>query len=220
MRKIKVSPSLLQQWRVVRKGLYNSDTQTLIDYIVGDYKVTPAISRGTAYHKLLEDGPEKYRAPGEPERYSVFERELNYTWEFTREAVEPVFHLRERYKDMVHEQWARWEVTRRGMHIVSNMRLDGIEGRTLHEHKTTGSAKYWLDYYESLQWRLNLLAEPELDAVVYHVFQLNEKNNWCKYQTFRFERYDTIEADVLAELDAFLTWLADFPELLPRLTIR
>jgi hypothetical protein len=61
--KLKISPSLLDQWRVVKAGLYNTTPDRIREYILGDYTPSEPASRGTAYHLILEHGAEKYAHP-------------------------------------------------------------------------------------------------------------------------------------------------------------
>lgn len=224
-RTIRIWPTLLNEWRTVRLGLYNAGPERLEESITGEFKMNAAVSRGWAYHKLLEDGPDKYaaKAPdilhGANPVFTVHEPRMNTAWTFSWEAVQPVYRLHEQYTGMAHEVWANMDLDLGKYRVRSNMRLDGLDGLEVNEFKTTGRSLKWVDYYGSLQWRMNLMAHPELQRVVYHIFKLDDKNSRCDYQRFVYERYIGLERDVLNEMAGFIDWVDQRPDLLQHLLI-
>lgn len=214
---IKISPSLLEQFRLVRAGLYNLGTDSLIEYITGEYKPNEATSRGLAYHRMLEEGTEKFWTG---ERYEVHEKELNRTWTFTKEAVHPIVNVRGLYASMVHEVWGHYVAQVNGITVQMNQRYDGLLGYDIHEFKTSGRSKKYSDYYDSLQWRCYMLALPDVERVHYHHFYLNPTNTWCKPEHYTFQRDETVEAFVMEHLGTLVHWLVQRPELIECLIVK
>ncbi len=239
METLKISPSLLDQYRSVCAGEFNKTAEDLIEYIVGDYQPNIHTSRGNAYHEMIEYGPDGYMdlqpfpkpapdaiGPPAPEvSYKVYEKALNKTWTFSAESVRPIFDLRRNYPDMLHEVWYTHWMRSHGYNIRIRLKYDGLDGLECHEFKSTGSSKKSDDYRKTLQWKLYLLANPELISVKYHVFQLGRltvKNQdkaiqKCTAKEFVFRPYPEMESDVQAQLDGLVGWLKTRPSLLKKL---
>lgn len=241
--KIKISPSLLEQFRLWRAEKFNINADRIRNYILGEFKWNDAMSRGSAYHALLEHGGERYKdvktggavhlfstewdsyekevvdkfikIPDETITYRVHEPEMGKTWTFSKEAAQPALDLHEGYKKMTHEVWSQLELEVDGYTVFMRIKMDGIDGLNLHEFKTTGSAKKALDYYESIQWKVYLAAQPELADVTYHIFQLNKGNTKCKYYSFTFPREQGLIETIRNEISVMIPWLEGQGDLLP-----
>jgi hypothetical protein len=204
--------------------MWDKNGDTLEAYITQPRVDSEAMSRGRAYHLLLEHGPERYAfrpimmsgsgldVATEPQVYRVPEPEMKKVWEFRPAAVAPIIALREKYKGMVHEVWSHWETEIQGVQIRMNMRFDAIDGLDYHEFKTTGSQPNYLKYFDSIQWRCYLLPFPEIQAVNYTVFQLSENNDRCTPHFYRMVRESDNEDTVKTLLSSFLSWLQTRPE--------
>ena len=229
--RIKISPSLLEQFRLWRAEKFNITADRIRDQILGEFKWNDAMSRGAAYHELLEHGGEPYEkhltstqgslsfgdyaSPDFNVEYHVHEREMNKTWKFSQEAAQPALDLHGSYRTMTHEVWSELELEVNGYSIFMRTKMDGIDGLRLHEFKTTGSAKKALDYYESIQWKVYLAAQPELVDVTYHIFQLNKPNTKCKYYSFTFPREQGLIETIRNEISIMIPWLEGQEDLLP-----
>lgn len=220
MTKIKISPSLLQKWNDIQKGRWNTTLADLEDYILGTYKPSLAAMRGTAYHKLLEEGPDKYlRQNGF--QVTVEEHDMRETFFFTKEAADPAVALYNAFEGQMtaSEAWLSKEFEVEGQQVISWMRTDLIEGDTIHDFKTSSRPKGWLDYLDAYQWKFYLSAVPEAREFRYHVFVLTEdrkqKNLFtnCQYSTFSFERTDRLETDILGEMAGLVRYLKRRPDL-------
>jgi hypothetical protein len=217
MRTLSISPSLLEEYRLTLLGMWDKNGDTLEAYITQPRVDSEAMSRGRAYHLLLEHGPERYAYwtgkdySKPPEFYGIVEPEMNKAWEFSPAAVAPIIALREKYKGMVHEVWAHWETEIQGTQIRMNMRFDAIDGLDYHEFKTTGSQPNYLKYFDSIQWRCYLLPFPEIQSVNYTVFQLSSGNDRCTPHFYRMAREEGNEDTVLALLSSFVAWLETRP---------
>ena len=215
--KIKISPSLLDTYRVAYHGLYGRDHTAIDNYITKPWEVTEPQSKGTAYHALIEQGPECFR---DGDTYRVFEKQLGQTWEFSPQAVQPVIELQPLLQGMTFETWGRNEIRLNGYTIRQNMRYDGLKPHELHEFKTRSRTPKYDDYWKSLQWQCYLLSLPDCERVHYHVFTLNKKNTKCEYTPLVFDRYPEMEANVMEYLTGLLNYLETKPELLNRLKLK
>ena len=218
MRKISISPSLLDSYRVTQLGLFGKTGDDLANDIIGKREPNEAMSRGTAYHALIEYGGERFidrlHEPISEAPYLIAENEFGKVWKFTKECADPALQIRSTYPNMLHEMKAKHTLKLRGVEVEMRMRLDGVDGITVHEFKTKNRAPTMMEYYTALQWRCYLLPFPEIQAVKYTIFHLNDMNTTCTPHTFTFDREDGNEGCVMAYLNGFLHWLEMRPELL------
>ncbi len=218
MTKIQISPSLLEEYRKVQAGLFDRTGDDLESQILGDFARTEAMSRGSAYHAILEHGAEPY-AVGDS--CKVHDPQMGIDWVFSKEAVAPALAVRKELDGrLLHEIWGNYETVVGGYLVSMRLRVDALQPDALlaHEFKTTGSQPSFLGYYDSLQWRCYLLAFPDLQAVKYTVFQLGTKNDWCRVSEYVMHRNEECETLVASALSGFLEWLSHRPAALQRLT--
>lgn len=219
MRRLRISPSLLDSYRVLMSGMYNKTAWDLGNDILGVRVPSEAMSRGTAYHRMIEEGPERFEITymDKTKSYSVFEKEMTKFHTFASDAVAPIFDVRGKYGSMVHEIKAQHTVEIKGYEVVMNMRFDGLDGTTVHEFKTKGRTPAYLDYFDALQWRCYLLAFPELQQVDYTIFELNPNNTKCTAHKFTMKPEADRGALVNSALLGFINWLEMHPHLLAHL---
>jgi hypothetical protein len=210
-RRIKISPTLLNTFLQCRRGDWKMDSETLRERITGEFEMNEAVSRGWAYHQMIEHGPELFEKDS---FYEVYEPRLDKTWLFAHKAVEPIFHVRNKHQQMIHEAKVSLVVEFTDFDVVMNMKIDGLDLRTIYEFKTTGRKKGFMDFYDSIQHKCYLAALPETTAVVYKVFQLGRKNDWCRMSSFVLLREGNEMQVVKSALSDMLDWLRMNPELL------
>jgi len=211
---VNISPSLLEQYRICYQGLYNKSDKDVVDYIRDDFVITPIIAEGTAFHQILEDGPEPYRIGGlrdgaEP-TYQVFSPELRQWFYFTSQEVAPLLEYRAQYPDMVYECKTKlWWQNVAGYNIHMSMKIDGLHGLDLHEQKTTQS-RYkptTAKYKQSMQWRCYLAALPESSRILYNVFHIKRPKRGpahCVPYQYIFHRYPGMIEDCRRYLEGLL----------------
>lgn len=233
MKRLSISPSLLDSYRVTMAGLYGKTGDDLANDIIGIRQPNEAMSRGTAYHAMLEHGPEKFLVEEMPDHnldvedlrggpsgykatYQVEEKEFGKVWVFSPEAVTPIFAIRSQYASMIHELKSTYKTEIKGYEVVMNMRYDGLYGTVVNEFKTKARAPEYLEYFDALQWRCYLLAFDELTAVDYTIFELNQGNTKCNVHKFSMFRDDSLSL-VQSNLSGFISWLELRPELLAHL---
>lgn len=208
--RVRISPSLLDQYLKVERGLYNATEKDLIRYLTEPFVPNEAVSRGKAYHELLEHGPERYERENEDGEveYAIDEPEMGIRWVFSQAAAQPAIdHYRKYNETMLHEVWADYDFQVAHFQVKMRMRLDGVDSTIGHEHKTTKRSPKIETYEPSYQWRANLAAFPELQGVRYNVFQLNTKNTACKKTSFIFWRPPDVESQVQDKALDLLLWI-------------
>ena len=217
---IKISPTMLESWRLAKDGVYENSMQQLIEKLQKKFEPNEAISRGTAFHELIENGTNKYlkqieRIVGSgknKQRESVtvarvYEKSMSLWWEFGEQPVSVVDEYRKSHPLLSHETWENITIPVGRYEVTILMKIDGLEGLSIREAKTTGRAKNYNDYLNSMQWKVYLYALDDAIEVVYDVFVLNEKNDKCAYSEFVYKRPDNIKEVVMNELRSFISWL-------------
>lgn len=208
MRTLSISPSLLESWRVAVQDLYPNALESLIQNLSGVRVPNEAMSRGTAWHAMLDEGPDKFWDFG-TKSYRVLEPEMKITWDFKPEAVEPLKVVRESI------QWAAREVWHdsflgviAGYKVYMKMRYDALMGLEVHEFKTKSRKPTYQEYFKSVQWKCYLDGIPELQKVVYHIFQLNTKNDKCDYTRLDFNREDFDRMEINRLATGLVEWIS------------
>lgn len=228
---IQISPSLLETYRQVLAGEYGQDASRIREYITRKYEINQYSSRGWAYHKLLEDGPDQYRklkpVSGKVQAYyevedwrvkrSPWTGDFNPVWAFSESAVEPAFKLQELYGSGIPEAWVDWLTYSNGLEVRVRQRTDLLYGQEIHEFKTSKSSGDYARYFKSLQWRCNLMAIPDATGVTYHHIQFGAGQKWARLSSFTYDRSLLDEAELKTYVDGLVSWLQANPDLLERL---
>jgi hypothetical protein len=208
-----LSPSKLEVYRKYVEGKPEFITQeVVIAAIRGDREWKPALDLGSGFHLALEKGPERYWQP-QRQRYLVCDRELANDQVFTQAQMNWVLRYRQRYAGMTHEVPVTWErVTRTNRRFVVRMRIDGMYGLEVHEHKTTSRPPDYEQYERSLQWRL-YLAATGAQLCQYNVFEFLRaepgQEAGIAPVCFQLFPYAGMEAELLGWVEDYL----DFVEL-------
>jgi len=165
---LRISPTLLNEYASFINGDYEAWGKTQADFkeaVVGARVTNVHFSRGTAVHAIME-GVEL------AENGQVYESELDVTWQFTPDVIHSIRQYASTCDKAAHEvPLCEWIETPQA-DVAMFMRLDCLDGLTLHEFKTSTREKKYSDYYNSLQWRCYLNALSDVDVVQYHIIQL------------------------------------------------
>lgn len=204
---LKFSPSKLEQFRKYLYGEYNEFIQKedVIKYLKGEIEWKAEMNVGSAIHAIIEHGPEKYlKKDG---MYHVKEKDFPQEEVFAPDEIQPVLDYCAAHRSSVHEVPIKFsEFNHRFHEIIMNMRIDGMHGVIIHEHKTSPKP-YDLELYErSVQWRIYLMA-TEAKAVVYNHFQWKQLKNkplQIIHTPFMFYPYKGMEDDVLSLINRFV----------------
>jgi hypothetical protein len=222
MKRISISPSVLDEFRCTMLGLWGKSDETLVAYLTGPREDSPAMARGRAYHLMLEHGPERFQyAYGDygniKFRFRVPDKESGQIFDFEPDAVKPIVDRASKYRAMLHEIKTKAVLEIGGYEVTMNMRLDALNGYAINEFKTTGTAPTHLKYFDALQWRCYLLALPDAQSVRYTVFHLSTNNDRCEVYEYQMHR-DSCNLEIVEKwLSHFLSWLEDHPACLDRL---
>jgi hypothetical protein len=208
METIFVSPSKLEVYRRYMNAEWKGaiTLEKLVDYIKGVKVWTPKMNFGTAYHKLLEDGPDKY-LDYSTGKYIVHTEQMPERVTFTEQQVEPVIYFREKYPRMVYETQHLFRVDLFGWEVVLSMIIDGLNGLEVHEQKTVDGDFNFTNYARSLQWKIYLMATGG-NFVQYNVFEYKGGKSidetMVKYKNFKLYPYAGMEGDVTNYIWGFL----------------
>ena len=156
---MRVSATTLEQFRLYMTEDWMEEA-SLIANIKGEFRSTPQIELGQAYHSIIED-PDRYLVPG---GFSC------RGFSFDMEHVRPALDLVDRRG--VFEVKGTIEID--GVTLVG--RADHVFGASIHEFKTTTGTFDPDKYLNSVQWRvMGLIFEPRV--ITYHVFCLVDSPN-------------------------------------------
>jgi hypothetical protein len=184
MIKLKLSPSKIEKFRQWNEGEYKRDEadndvitrQMVIDSITGKETWTEKASFGSAFHAVIEHGAEKYKR--EDGLYHIQESGMPEPMVLQWSEIE--------LADLYHKANPKiiWEVPYTFTHILDNtyhvkirMRMDGMIGEVLKEHKTTSNTMVNYDFFSrSIQWRCYLIG-TQARCVTYERFLYKEPAN-------------------------------------------
>ncbi len=159
---------------------------------------TDIMSAGTVLHSALERAVDG-------EELSVVELD-GHRLRFEIDAELPLTQFRELHGKRIY--------CVDGQRVEVRAKVDGIEGRTIDEHKASKSSFDAERYFDSYQWRL-YLSIFNAQTCIYNVFHLNERgidaNGVYEWDVRDFNRlplyrYPELEQDIARQLAAY----ADF----------
>lgn len=204
-----LSPSKLETFRCYLKEEYNGyvTKQSVIDTVLGVRKYSKKMDFGTAYHEMLEHGVDSYLCAdfeGHEFDYKV-KVEDNYFY-FKKKDVDPIVHFRNQYPNTSYECWLGFTIKLGNINVRFRSRVDGIEGRLIHEFKTTSNTVKVESYERSCQWKLYTLGLG-VRAVQYHTFQYKMSKDTLKQVIpldFKFYRTETTDQEVYSLIHDFI----------------
>ncbi|NJO28545.1 MAG: hypothetical protein HC874_14145 [Richelia sp. SL_2_1] len=223
---LKISPSILDQWRCYMDGEFNGKVteQDVINYLEGVKVGNQAVWLGRAVHSMLENTPEKYRMEAYGEVF-YFYNEHNFDISLNPLEVEPLIEFCNAYPHLAYEipDIKRFVNTVLGYEVMYSLRIDAVEPLVLHEFKTSSSwSKPEFEFYErSMQWRLYLMAYPDAKCIKYHIFHFTGSGlkKTCERFDFTFFRSPDIEARVQEYLTSFIQF-AEYKGLIDKLILK
>ncbi len=224
----KVTPSLLEQWRCVRLGLWKMTSHKFVKNLQSKQPTTLPQSKGKAYHKLLEHGGGKYEFPQAGKMfYRIPCKDLRIDWVFSEKAALPAIKLHQSLigieKPYLFETPHKVRFDFESHFVDLSMRFDLTVGLYLHEFKTMSARPSYEYYNDLIQWKCYLLAMPQLQGMRYHFFRLNDDCTDCEYSYFDNMRPNTEELYylVVREIKDMLDYLLiSSPEVLALLEVK
>lgn len=202
MTKLIISPSKLEQFRCYYDEEYNGKIQIedIIEYLEGKTKWEARMNYGSAIHAVLEYGHEKYLQPDGI--CHIKEDDFPEAITIPLETLKPVIDYREKYPKVIHEVKIKKTVKVAGYDVVLNMRVDGMLGLGVHEHKNPQDKGFttYESYEKSSQWKVYLYATGA-NFVQYNIFKWkNTKKRGFEIipVTYTYYRYPNMEWDVIS----------------------
>lgn len=189
---IRISPSKLLAFEDFRANHAWMDYERFVDALRGRRIVNEATVRGLAVHDVIENFREYLNT--QSDKTTIVEGIECVLPDFTCRKIAQ--YVGEVCPKATHEVWLEYEMElpRHG-NVKMVMRADAIEGNILHEFKTTGVPKKWMDY-NTIQVKCYQVALPEIYDVRYHVFRLNDLNEVEDIAELRYYRTRDVEEQV------------------------
>ncbi len=181
MTELNLSPSKIEKFRQHREEEYKGfiTKEKLIESLLGKVAWTKQATFGTAFHCVLENGAEAYKlSTGE---YLIRDDEMPEPVKCTYNEIRLANEFHKNHPSMNNETWLTPTLMVDGMKVNLRMRIDGLEGNEIHEHKTTTKSLDVHFYERSLQWKIYVMSTEAL-AVQYNVFPYIEAEYGGKIQ--------------------------------------
>lgn len=199
--KVRLSPSKLEQFRkYFDEEMFGFITKDkVLDYFRGTATFQRHVDIGTAYHALIEDGPEEYWCSDK--KCFVYDKDKSVDpVHITVNEAKPGLAYRDKYPGIVHECPAEITIQVGKYEVLIPMKIDGIRGIGLHEVKTKHSALGGVEDYErSIQWKIYLLA-TSAKFLQYDIFTILKKakdvENTVTLNSFRFYPYPGLLSEI------------------------
>jgi len=197
--RLRISPSKLEQFRLfVTEAYFGTITkEKVIDYLKGLSVPTRKMDWGTAFHAIIENGPDAYL----DETGSCRIQCETGIIELKKEEVQAAIDYRNKYPSLVHEVVLKNTFNIDEYNIDMFMRIDALNGIDVHEIKTTDRAPNLEKYQNSMQWRCYALATG-CRKVQYDVFQ-RTKSGIVRHKLV-YDPYLKIRQDVENTIRHFL----------------
>ena len=203
MTKLIISPSKLEQFRCYYDEEYNGKIQIedIISYLKGEVEWKKEMNYGSAIHAVLEFGHEKYLQP-DGQTCLIKEDEFPEPISIPLATLQPVLDYRLKYPKVIHEVKVRKLIEVSGYQVLLNMRVDGMFGLGIHEHKNPQDKGFttYESYEKSSQWKVYLYATGA-NFVQYNIFKWKEtKRRGFEIipETYTYYRFPTMEWEVIS----------------------
>lgn len=198
-------------------------------YLTQPRTATVNMAIGSAFHKLLEDGSEKYETtmfdPIGDYTVAVIEQDA-WRFEFAQPVLDLVRQVRDAYAGVAEVRTSKtYQFRHLGVEVFSEMVIDSMIGYSLIEFKTKMVDKEPTDwtietgrdnYRDSVQWRM-YLDVTNAREVIYTIFYLQAEqeegsnrvqvSGYFEPVQFRCEAYPTMLADVRSELESLIRFV-------------
>jgi len=207
MSRLLISPTLLEAYRTCYDGMYGKGEEELLATLDKAFKGNESTSLGSAYHAILEHGPDgknPFRAKSKDGKPILVYRDDRFgdkLWGFSEQAYSWALQWRQEHPDAINEMWGELSFKVDGEDVRSIIRTDSMEGLQIFDHKTSTSKKAptYETYEGSCQWRMYLLAYPDVSSVIYNVFHLKQSEavpgfiESCSFEQFEYFREDDMQ---------------------------
>lgn len=194
----RISPSKLENFRAYIDEEYNGyiTLESMTDYLKGKSVWKPSMNYGSAIHAVLEYGHAKYLQKGDI--CVIKEDDFPEPITLTVDELAPVIRYRQRHPNLISEIKLTKSLFINNDEVQISMKVDGIEGVIVHEHKNPENSWHIDDYERSVQWKIHLIATGA-ECVQYNIFcwkKPKDKLLSITLNSFQLFRYPTIEEDI------------------------
>jgi hypothetical protein len=206
----RISVTTLEKFRRFIDGVSEWDTEaSLIESLEGKFTGNDKTKVGSAYHLLIEG--KAYSAPNLYEAEGIW---------FTKEQAKAGLLYRATHLSMKHEVVCHKVYDTDYWPIQVSGRVDGIDGREIHDVKLKFGRLDWTEYMKSCQWKF-YLDMMDTDVFWYDVFMVHgfdalvQEPYTLPDVTIKAEEpmkctaYPRMQADNLQLLNHFLEYIHD-----------
>lgn len=201
---IRISASKMNDYLAYERELYAGTVtkEKLIERWTGKFEGSPETRKGTAYHYMHEHGPEKYYNP-EKKKYIV--KVDGYDYLFTAEDVKHIFEYRDAFPGGAYEYQDQVKLIVDEQEIYIPMFVDHIWLLYAHDFKTSKNGGTYESYFDSFQWKVYLMAFP--DVVEFRYFHYQWKSKGVEREVFPYRRYPSMVNDIKEHIRKILFFI-------------
>ena len=204
----RMSPSKIENFRLYIDEEYNGSItlENTIKYIQGKTEWKSTMNYGSAIHAVLEHGHLKYLKSGGI--CVIKEDDFPEPITMTLDELAPVIEYRRKHPNLISEIKLTYELTLPDKIVQIPMRIDGIEGFVVHEHKNPEGSWHLDNYERSVQWKIYLVATNAL-CVQYNLFVWNKQKDGkvhIERKSFRLYHYPGIMDDIYESVDMLINF--------------
>lgn len=205
---LSISPSKLETFRKYYTEAMNGfiTEEKVIDSITGRTPWSDKMVDGTAFHKMIEFGPDRYRN-GDKYYVPVSDEVAGHEdIVFEERHAKVARDYRSTIPGAVFEVNYAHKFDFQGYKIVMNMKMDAMWGMEVHDQKTTDKDPKVDSYEESLQWKIYLIA-TFAKKFQYNIFRFHRKNDILEdieLTSFYLVPRPSMNNEILETLDLFI----------------
>lgn len=226
MKAIKLSPSLIDAWRNYVDDKPFGSLEKVRRYITQRFEWSEPMIKGAAFHYLIEHFGKwndkhitMFRAGGKIQAVRVYHWQTKRSIDFRRPVVEIAGQIASLTREFDKEIWSDYEFQVRDHLVKVRQKIDLLGSNVAGDIKTSKHKAKPLDYFDSVQWRLNCLACPEVRTFIYYFVRINESNSKADLDIYEIpvdQVRDDLEDYVRRYAEPFLDWLQTEPDLYNR----
>lgn len=198
---LRISTTWLESYRRVLKTEWAKEEELIATIKGKPFEPTFAMQLGSAWQKVLE-----LNAGRESNCYTLMEKQFAFTSPDIKRGLGII------PRGAIPKMKTTRHMTFSGSVVELVGVANAVHGLEIHENKARLNAGHASDYEPSLQWRAYLWLF-HARSVQYNIFQFGLPEEGCPelrdVQTFRFNYYEDLEADIRRWVSEFVAWLGE-----------
>lgn len=217
---LQISPSQLETFRKFYEEVFDGmvTEQDVIEAVKRRTSYKPEMGTGEAYHKVIEQGHEKFHKPDiainhyeVPVQIWYEEKRIEVTEIFTYAELLPAIRYREKHKGLIFEVPNHWNFEYGEYQVTIEMRMDAMHGNYVHENKTVYSSWKMEGFENSLPWQIYLVSadSPRITFNIFEILSKREEDIQRRVSCFSFDLYreEQMEYDIKDWVGLYIQFL-------------